>query len=214
MSSSISDLPVDPLGNNNLNGNINMSIISNQNLNQNSNQNPNQNQINNQIQNNNPNMMNSQNNNIDQLTINQIVNGIQSASLNGATSLPSRDIPMMENIINNDSYKNTDYIPESSRKNYINENNNETQIINNYNSNQQQKQKIDYYYEEFQYPLLISLLYFMFQLPIIKKIITKHITFLINNDGNYNLNGLVFMSILFGFIYYIINKIMEKFNKF
>jgi len=212
MSSNISDLPIDPLGNNNLNGNINMSILPNQN----SNPNNIQNQMNNQINNQNvvPNSSLNQNNNIDQLTINQIVNGIQSASLNGATSLPSRDIPMMENVINNDSYKNTDYIPESSKRNYINENNNETQIINNYNSNQQQKQKIDYYYEELQYPLLISLLYFIFQLPIVKKIITKYITFLINNDGNYNLNGLVFMSFLFGLVYYLINKIMEKFNKF
>lgn len=208
MSSNISDLPIDPLGNNNLNGNINMSVIANQN----SNPNNMQNQMNNQ--NVVPNSTLNQSNNIDQLTINQIVNGIQSASLNGATSLPSRDIPMMENVINNDSYKNTDYIPESSKRNYINENNNETQIINNYNSNQQQKQKIDYYYEELQYPLLISLLYFIFQLPIVKKIITKYITFLINNDGNYNLNGLVFMSFLFGLVYYSINKIMEKFNKF
>lgn len=208
MSSNISDLPIDPLGNNNLNGNVNMSIIPNQN----SNLNNTQNQINNQ--NIVPNSSLNQSNNIDQLTINQIVNGIQSASLNGATSLPSRDIPMMENVINNDSYKNTDYIPESSKRNYINENNNETQIINNYNSNQQQKQKIDYYYEELQYPLLISLLYFIFQLPIVKKIITKYITFLINNDGNYNLNGLVFMSFLFGLVYYSINKIIEKFNKF
>ena len=73
---------------------------------------------------------------------------------------------------------------------------------------------LDAVYDEIQAPLLLAVLYFVFQLPIMRKLIFKYIPFLCSNDGNYNFNGLVFTSGLFGFLYYSLTKTMSHFNKF
>ena len=49
---------------------------------------------------------------LDQTTISQIVNGLQQASINGATKLPSRDIPINTNNLSNDPQVQPNYIPQ------------------------------------------------------------------------------------------------------
>jgi hypothetical protein len=49
---------------------------------------------------------------LDQTTINQIVNGLQKASVNGLTQLPSRDIPRNTDTITNDAQIQPNYIPQ------------------------------------------------------------------------------------------------------
>jgi len=69
--------------------------------------------------------------------------------------------------------------------------------------------KIDQLLTEFQTPIFISILFFLFQLPIINTLIFKRFSFLSlhNADGNFNFNGLVFKSILFGLLYYSVQKL-------
>ena len=148
---------------------------------------------------------------LDQSTISQIVNGLQQASIAGATSLPSRDIPQSTQQLVNDPGIQANYVPPPppSQSDYIkDEDTNYTYKEETINGS------LDAVYDEIQAPLLLAVLYFVFQLPVMRKIIFKYIPFLCSNDGNYNFNGLVFTSGLFGFLYYSLTKTMSHFNKF
>lgn len=201
---SINDLPTDPAGGGSIGGNVslmanetNYKIASGQ-------------QGQPQMQQGQP-QVPSSSLSLDQSTISQIVNGLQQASIAGATSLPSRDIPQTTQAIINDPAVQANYVPppQPSQSDYIkDEETNYTYKEETINSS------LDSIYDEIQAPLLLSVLYFIFQLPIMRKLIFKYIPFLCSNDGNYNFNGLVFTSGLFGFIYYSLTKTMSHFNKF
>jgi hypothetical protein len=148
---------------------------------------------------------------LDQTTINQIVNGLQQASLAGATTLPSRDIPLHTEQLTSDVQIQPNYIPQPLSKDYINE---ENDNINNYYNSEKNYNSLDSLYDELQVPLLLSVLYFLFQLPFFKKNLFKYLPFFCHSDGNYNLNGLIFTCALFGFIYYLLSKTVNKFSKF
>jgi hypothetical protein len=152
---------------------------------------------------------------LDQQTISQIVNGLQQASVTGATQLPSRDIPQsIENIIHDPQIQPT-YIPPEQQKDYINEYDNTTEnIIDNYNKNLKYKDSLDELYDEIQIPLLMAVLYFLFQLPIFKKYLYKFFPVLFYKDGNINIYGLLFMSALYGMLYYLLSKMMVYYSAF
>jgi len=192
-STSILDLPTDPAGGS---GNNNVNIKANE-------------------------MAIPQTGTLDQMTINQIVSGLQQASSSGATQLPSRDIAMTTNNITQDPHIQPNYIPpppilQNTRQNvdYINSNEHSNDIINNYNSNKQHSDSLDDMYNEIQTPLLLATLYFLFQLPFFRKHLLSYLPFLFSMDGNLNINGYLFMSALFGVLYYFLNKITTKFNAF
>jgi hypothetical protein len=152
---------------------------------------------------------------LDQQTISQIVNGLQQASVTGATQLPSRDIPQSVNNIIHDPQIQANYIAPEQQNDYIREYDDTNQdIINNYNKNLRHSDSLDELYNEIQVPLLISTLYFLFQLPIFKKYLYKFFPALFSKDGNINIYGLLFMSSLFGMLYYLLSKIMNTYSKF
>lgn len=185
---SINDLPTDPSNGGSVGGNIN--LVTNENNN------------------------NEQNNgtfSLDQGTISQIVNSLQQASLAGATTLPSRDIPLNTEQLTQDEQVKPNYIPSPTIVDYINESDED---INNYYKKEQGQNSLDSIYDELQGPLLLSVLYFLFQLPIFKKSMFKYLPFFCHTDGNYNLNGLLFTCLLFGLIYYTLTKSVKQFSKF
>jgi hypothetical protein len=201
---SIHDLPTDPSGGGSIGGNI--SLVANETVN-----------YKNQVITPQPQMGQSQGQgqgqgmSLDQTTISQIVNGLQQASIAGATSLPSRDIPQNTQQLTHDPAVQVNYVPPPppNQKDYINDE------PTNYDYPEERvKNSLDSIYDEIQAPLLLGVLYFTFQLPIMRKIIFKYMPFLCNNDGNYSLNGLIFTSSLFGFIYFSLTKSMAQFNKF
>lgn len=148
---------------------------------------------------------------LDQTTISQIVNGLQQASMTGATQLPSRDLPMnTENIIK-DSQVQPNYVPPPTNRDYIKETDDD---INNYYCEEKINSSLDNLYDEIQTPILLAVLYFIFQLPVVKRSVHQYLSFLCHNDGNYNINGLIFMCALFGFVYYTLFKSMKHFSKF
>jgi hypothetical protein len=65
-------------------------------------------------------------------------------------------------------------------------------------------------YRLIQIPLLVGILYFAFQLPITRKYILKYLPSVFNSDGNYNISGLVFMSVLFALGYFGLTKMIES----
>ena len=190
---SINDLPTDPMGSNA----NNISITASE-----------------HISNSNTNSGQQSTLALDQSTISQIVNGLQQASVAGATMLPSRDIPQNTQGHTQDNYIKPNYIPPPTNTDYINNKDDTSEYINSYQNDAHIKNSLDTIYDELQTPLLMSILYFLFQLPIIKKMLFKYIPLLCHSDGNYNLNGLLFSSIVFGLLFFTLSKTMKQFNTF
>jgi hypothetical protein len=153
---------------------------------------------------------------LDQTTINQIVSGLQQASVTGATQLPSRDIPQNTTVITQDPQIQPNYIPppKPQQVDYINNAEQPEDMINNYNMNALRNNSLDEMYNEIQTPLLLGALFFLFQLPFFKKFLFSYFPVLFSSDGNLNLNGFLFNSVLFGLMFYLCNKITTHFNTF
>ena len=152
---------------------------------------------------------------LDQTTISQIVNGLQQASINGATKLPSRDIPINTNNLSNDPQVQPNYIPQIQHQHqnndYITDYENTPNIIQNYNNSYNRNNSLDEMYNEIQMPLLIALMFLLFQLPFFRKFLYSYFPILFFNDGNLNIKGFIFISVLFGIFYYFLNKIVSHF---
>lgn len=152
---------------------------------------------------------------LDQTTINQIVNGLQQATLSGATQLSSRDIPMTPAGLSADPQVMPNYIPPSpplKHNDYINTfNENTSDIIHAYNAKQKLNTTVDDMYNEIQMPLLISVIYFLFQLPFFRKIMQSYFGFCFSNEGTYNVNGFMFTSVLFGLLFHVLMKAINIF---
>ena len=204
-STSILDLPTDPANGGNMNNIMLNSIESNNGM-----------QVQQQMQQPNiPTTNNSSSISLDQTTISQIVNGLQQASATGATQLPSRDIPMTTSNLTHDISIQPNYIPQVQTQNdYIKNYEQTSDIINDYNVNMERSNTLDDMYNEIQVPILLAVLYFLFQLPFFRKLLFTYFPILFSKDGNLNINGYIFMSALFGILYYLLNKINMHFGKF
>ncbi len=154
--------------------------------------------------------------NLDQNTINQIVNGLQQASSTGATQLPSRDIPMNTNNISADPQVQVNYIPpvQSQRDDYIKGYEEGPDMVSEYNRSASRNESLDDLYSEIQTPMLLAVMYFLFQLPIFRRQLFRYFPVLFSTDGNFNINGYIFSSILFGLMFYLMNKTTTHFGQF
>jgi hypothetical protein len=152
---------------------------------------------------------------LDQSTINQIVNGLQQASANGGTQLPSRDIPMTTTA-HNDPQMRPNYVPPPPQQDadYIQNYEQSSDMINSYNKQASNQNALDNMYDEIQTPLLLAVLYFLFQLPFFRNLLFTYVPILFSTDGNFNINGYLFTSVLFGLVFYTLNKLSWYFNAF
>ena len=198
-STSILDLPTDPVGGGNIGGGVSLSATENVVI-QKSQSSPGP----------------APNFSLDQTTINQIVNSLQQATLAGATQLPSRDIPMTTNGISTDPQVMPNYVPPppSHHEDYIKNYEQSSDMVNNYNRGKQINDSLDDMYNEIQTPILLAVLYFLFQLPFFKRFFYTYVPFLFSNDGNYNINGYLFTSILFGLLFHLLMKTTSYFGTF
>ena len=148
-----------------------------------------------------------------QANYNELINQLQQASSQGATGLPTRDMPMNPSQNANDVEVKPNYVPPPpSREDYINNMQTPENLILQNNNSQRQIDNLDAFYGEFQLPILIAILYFLFQLPIFKKNIKKILPSLFGTDGNPNLYGYFFNSGLFSLIFYFLLKSINKLN--
>ena len=193
-STSILDLPTDPVGGGNVSNNISMSATENVA------QQPGQ-----------P----SAGFSLDQSTISLIVNGLQQASISGATLLPSRDIPMTTTGHSTDPQIQPNYVPQPQNPvDYIKNYEESSDMVDEYNKNMSRQTSLDDMYNEIQTPLLLAVLYFLFQLPFFRKFLLSYFPILFSNDGNFNINGFIFSSVLFGLLFYTLNKVTNHFGAF
>lgn len=194
-STSILDLPTDPVGGGSISNNISISATESMPI---------------QMPSNNGSLS------LDQSSITQLVTGLQQAIITGATQLPSRDIPINTTALSNDPQIQPNYVPPppQNHEDYIRDYEQTSDMINNYNKNFDRQSSLDDMYNEIQTPLLLAVLYFLFQLPFFRKFLFRYLPFLFSNDGNLNLNGFIFMSILFGLTYHALNKLTNYFNRY
>ena len=201
-STSILDLPTDPVGGGNISLSASENVVQKQ-MQQQMPQNPGVNQG------------QTPNFSLDQTTISQIVSGLQQAAVSGATHLPSRDIPMNTSGHSNDAQVQPNYVPMHERQaDYIKDYDQTSDMIDGYNRNMNRSDSLDEMYNEIQTPLLLAVLYFLFQLPFFRRFLFNYFPILFSNDGNFNINGFMFSSVLFGLLFYLLNRITNHFGTF
>lgn len=144
-------------------------------------------------------------NTLSQESINEIVKGIQSASQNNLTSLPSRDIPMDTQHITNDNTVRPNYVPENNND-YIEEEHDLQSLLEKNRNKEEHRDRLDHLYDELQNPLFAMLLFFLFQLPFVDKSMVKYIPSAFAKDGNANLSGHLLKTMIYGFIFYLMTK--------
>ena len=152
----------------------------------------------------------SNENNMQNTNYNEFVTQLQNISSSGLTNLPSRDIPIDTNSVNNDVQIKPNFIPQNNSEDYIKNSETAEELLNQNSIEETRLDTLDMFYNEFQIPLLLATLYFLFQLPIFKKNTKKLIPFLFSNDGNLNLNGNIFNSVLFAILFYVLFKLINK----
>jgi len=145
-----------------------------------------------------------------QKMMNELVAGIQQASASGATQLPSRDIPMNQSAITQDREVQPNFVPEHPNDDYIAEAENMEDYMLNNIQKRNKEDTIELLLEHMQIPILLGLLYFLFQLPIARTFIHKYIPTFFGKDGNQNLGGHLFFSVLFAGSYFMITSIIKK----
>jgi len=124
----------------------------------------------------------------------------------GATGLPSRDIPQNTLPRQSDQEIKPNYIPNNTETDYIGDILDREKILQDNTRKQNQNDNMDYLYEQLQLPILVSIVYFIFQLPAVRKNVLTFLPSLFNKDGNPNLSGYVFNSIMFGISYIFLTR--------
>ena len=138
-----------------------------------------------------------------------LTNQLKLAGEAGATVLPSRDIPLTTIHQQNDPSIQPNYIENKKSDDYIGNIIDQQKILIQKSKDEIKSQNLEVLYNQIQIPVLVGILFFLFQLPIIRKFLFKFLPSLYHKDGNPNLPGYVFNSIIFGLLFFIMVKILE-----
>jgi len=124
--------------------------------------------------------------------------------------LPSRDIPRDTAGYAQDEEVKPNYIPKANvSSDYVREYEDMTERnLREYEDKKRKENRLDAILTEIQTPLFIAVLFLIFQLPVINTFLFKRFSFLsiYKEDGNFNFNGLIFKSLLFGSAFYTLSK--------
>lgn len=148
---------------------------------------------------------------LSQQSIQQIVAGLQQAQ--GATGLPSRDLPKNNTHITQDEQIKPNYVPKPENTNYI-ENDQEFETLIQQSKNKKVEQdRLDVLYDELQTPVIVMILFFFSQLPVFQKTLAKNLPSLFTRDGNPSFSGYLFKTVVFGVIFYGITKFTKQISE-
>ena len=155
--------------------------------------------------------------------MNEVMQGVQRASANGMTMIPTRDIPMNPNAFTHDEQARPNYVPQpggggggggdgggGGGGDYIKDHASMESIVR---ANARQSNQIDTLeaiYYDLQMPILIGVLYFIFQMPIFRAQLLHFLPFLFGEDGNFKIVGLTATSAMFAGTFFVIMKIFNK----
>ena len=145
------------------------------------------------------------------MNINELVSGLQRATSSGLTALPIRDVPRNTESVVSDEQTVPNYIPRDP-VDYIRDHHENTRSFMDHRAKTaNQSESLDVIYDTLQVPILLAILYFTFQLPVMRKYLLLYLPSIFNKDGNHNLSGLLFISVLFSCTYYGINFVLNQF---
>ena len=145
------------------------------------------------------------------MNVNEFVSGLQRATTSGLTALPIRDVPRNTESVVSDEQTVPNYIPRDP-VDYIREHHENSRSFMDHRAKMSnQSESLDVIYDTLQVPILLAILYFTFQLPVMRKYLLLYLPSIFNKDGNHNLSGLLFISILFSCTYYGINFVLNQF---
>jgi len=145
------------------------------------------------------------------MNVNEFVSGLQRATSSGLTALPIRDVPRNTESVVSDEQTVPNYIPRNP-VDYIREHHENTRSYMDHRArSSNQSESLDVVYDTLQVPILLAILYFTFQLPVMRKYLLLYLPSIFNKDGNHNLSGLLFISVLFSCTYYGINFVLNQF---
>ena len=136
----------------------------------------------------------------------QLTPVLKEAAASGATVLPSRDIPQSTLPTQHDETVKPNFVPKQANNDYIGDIVEREKIIQEKQRKQNQDDNMDYIYNQLQIPLIVGILYFLFQLPIVRKRMFVFLPNLFNKDGNPNLSGYIFNSVIFAMFYVLLLK--------
>jgi hypothetical protein len=145
------------------------------------------------------------------MNVNEFVSGLQRATSSGLTALPIRDVPRNTDSVVSDEQTVPNYIPRD-QVDYIRDHHENTRSFMDHRARSgNQSESLDVIYDTLQVPILLAILYFTFQLPVMRKYLLLYLPSIFNKDGNHNLSGLLFISVLFSCTYYGINFVLNQF---
>ena len=128
--------------------------------------------------------------------------------------LPPRDFPKNQDFYNLDEKIQANYIPPSQPLNNDFMRKYEEEKEKEWKKNIEKKRKsnrIDDVIEKSQIPFIVAILFFIFQLPIVNNLLFQKLAFLAiyNEDGNFNMYGLILKSVLFGIVFHGFTFVVE-----
>ena len=151
--------------------------------------------------------------------MNEVLQGVQRASANGMTMIPTRDIPMNPNSFTHDDQARPNYVPQpktvhfqddGSSSDYIREHTSMESIVRANARQSNQLDTIEAIYYDLQMPILLGVLYFIFQMPIFRAQLLHFLPSLFAEDGNFKMIGLTVTSAMFAGTFFVIMKIFNK----
>ena len=111
--------------------------------------------------------------------------------------------------ITSDAQVNNTFIPLIKNKDYIDEMETMEKMVESRERKEKKNSEYDELFRELEIPMIIALLFFMFKLPIIQKNLIKILPSLFLKDGNFNLGGDIFMSLIFASAFFILTKVFK-----
>jgi len=150
--------------------------------------------------------------------MNEVIHGVQRASANGMTMIPTRDIPMNPNSYTHDDQSRPNYVPQAKSvhfqdggdHDYIKEHTSMESIVRANARQSNQLDTLEAIYYDFQMPILIGVLYFIFQMPVFRAQLLHFLPSLFGEDGNYKMMGLTATSAMFAGAFFVIMKVFNK----
>jgi hypothetical protein len=148
--------------------------------------------------------------------MNEVMKGVQRASANGMTMMPTRDIPMNPNSFTHDDQARPNYVPQpkfdedGSGVDYIKDYTSMESIVRANARESNQLDTLEAIYYDIQMPILVGVMYFIFQMPIFRAQLLHFLPSLFGEDGNFKMIGLTATSAMFAGIFFVIMKLLNK----
>lgn len=199
MSSNLAQLPTDPTGGGSIGGSVQMTAMEQDSVINNLQQqlNGQQSQTNSTI-------------NLSQSTISELVTGLQKASNSGNTSLSTRDIPVNESRVAADETIVPDYIPPVETEDYLEDDQDNENIIREYEEKENTYKSVESIYDELQAPIVVAIIFFLFQLPGFRRFVKKIIPGVYNADGQLNVFGYIFYSLTAAIFVFLTKRMVNS----